>query len=123
MKSILPLNGSGKYEHKSQPLASRKVYMRRVYHNAIWAFFILLLCLLLGILGYHFTAGISWIDSLHNASMILSGMGPVVQIETNSGKLFSSFYALFSGVAFITNIGILLSPIAHRFFHKLHAEE
>ena len=77
---------------------------------------------MLGILGYHYTADISWIDSLHNASMILSGMGPVVEIKTVSGKLFSSFYALFSGVAFITNIGILLAPAAHRIFHKLHAE-
>ncbi len=118
IKSVIPSS----YEHKSQPLASRKVYLKRVYHNLIWAFFIMLLCLLLGVFGYHYTGGISWIDSLHNASMILSGMGPVVQIESNSGKLFSSFYALFSGVAFITNIGILLSPIAHRFFHKLHAE-
>ena len=55
--------------------------------------------------------------------MILSGMGPVVEIKTNAGKYFSSFYALFSGVAFITNIGILSAPIAHRFFHKLHLEE
>jgi hypothetical protein len=50
-------------------------------------------------------------------------MGPVVEIKTNSGKLFSSFYALFSGVAFITNIGLLLTPIIHRFFHKMHIEE
>jgi hypothetical protein len=54
--------------------------------------------------------------------MILSGMGPVAEIKSVGGKLFSSFYALFSGVAFITNIGILLAPAAHRIFHKLHAE-
>lgn len=81
---------------------------------------ILALCLLIGILGYHYTADIAWIDSLHNASMILSGMGPVVEIKTTAGKLFSSFYALFSGVVFITNIGIILAPAAHRLFHRLH---
>jgi hypothetical protein len=84
---------------------------------------LLVFCLSIGIIGYHYSAGIAWIDSLHNASMILSGMGPVVEIKTNSGKLFSSFYALFSGVAFITNIGLLLTPIIHRFFHKMHIEE
>jgi hypothetical protein len=84
---------------------------------------LLIFCLSLGVLGYHYTSNITWIDSLHNASMILSGMGPVVEIKTNSGKLFSSFYALFSGVAFITNIGLLLTPIVHRFFHKMHMEE
>jgi hypothetical protein len=111
-----------KFENKKQPLATRSVYLRRQLYSVSVAILILAICLMLGILGYHYTADISWIDSLHNASMILSGMGPVVEIKTVSGKLFSSFYALFSGVAFITNIGILLAPAAHRIFHKLHAE-
>lgn len=81
---------------------------------------ILFICLLIGIIGYHYTAGIPWLDAIHNASMILSGMGPVVNITTNSGKIFSSFYALFSGVIFITNIGVILAPAIHRFFHRLH---
>lgn len=83
---------------------------------------IMILCLLIGVLGYHFMAGIGWLDSLHNASMILSGMGPVVNINTTVGKLFSSFYALFSGVIFITNIGFMLAPAIHRFFHRLHVQ-
>ena len=84
---------------------------------------LIIICLLIGVLGYHYTANIDWLDALHNASMILSGMGPVVEITTVAGKWFSSFYALFSGIMFITNIGILLAPAAHRFFHKLHVEE
>jgi len=123
MKQIQKSSNKNAYEHKSEPIASRKVFMGRVYRNALLATLIMFLCLCIGILGYHFIAGICWINSLHNASMILSGMGPVVTIESTSGKLFSSFYALFSGVAFITNIGILIAPVAHRFFHKLHAEE
>ena len=82
----------------------------------------MIICLLIGILGYHYTAGIGWLDSLHNASMILSGMGPVVNINTRIGKLFSSFYALFSGVIFITNIGVILAPAIHRFFHQMHVQ-
>jgi len=111
------------YEHKSQRLAPRQVYYKRIVRNAVFAGSILFVCLLIGVAGYHYTSDIPWIDSLHNASMILSGMGPVVEIKTTSGKWFSSIYALFSGVAFITNIGILIAPIAHRFFHKLHLEE
>jgi hypothetical protein len=76
--------------------------------------------LLIGVLGYHYTASIPWIDSVHNACMILSGMGPVVTITNNAGKIFSSFYALFSGVIFITNIGVILAPAIHRFFHRMH---
>jgi hypothetical protein len=85
-------------------------------------FGLLTICLAIGVFGYHFFAKLAWLDSLHNASMILSGMGPVAEIKTVSGKLFSSFYALFSGVAFITNIGLLLTPVVHRFFHKMHVE-
>jgi hypothetical protein len=84
---------------------------------------LLFVCLLLGICGYHYLANIPWLDSLHNASMILSGMGPVVAIDTVAGKWFSSFYAIFSGIAFISTIGIMTAPIVHRFFHILHLEE
>ncbi len=111
------------YEHKSQPLAPRPKYYKRVARNLSISGTLIFLCLMIGILGYHYTADIPWLDSLHNASMILSGMGPVVEIKTDGGKWFSSFYALFSGIMFITNIGIILAPIAHRFFHKLHLQQ
>lgn len=111
------------YEKTSEPVASFSVFIKRMGWNLMIAFLMLIICLAIGVLGYHYTDNISWIDSLHNASMILSGMGPVVTINSTIGKLFSSFYALFSGVAFITNIGIILTPLAHRLFHSLHVEE
>ena len=112
-----------KYEHKSEPLAPSSVYIRRILINLAWATIVLFISLWIGILGYKFLAPMSWIDALHNASMILSGMGPVVIIQTTIGKMFSSFYALFSGVVFITNIGILIAPVAHRFLHKMNLED
>lgn len=111
------------YEHKSKPLLPKHLFIQRMMWNGLVVTGILFICLMIGILGYHFWGPMSWIDALHNASMILSGMGPVAEITTTVGKIFSSFYALFSGVAFITNIGVLISPVAHRFFHKLHLEE
>ena len=111
------------YEHKSQPLASSIVYYRRVLSNLFKTICILGASLMLGILGYKFLGPMSWIDALHNASMILSGMGPVVTIQTNAGKLFSSFYAIFSGVVFISSIGVLIAPTAHRFFHSMNLED
>ncbi len=110
------------YEHKTAPIASKKVFLKRLYLNSIIAAIIMFSCLLIGVVGYKLGGPMSWIDALHNASMILSGMGPVAEIKTFGGKLFSSFYALFSGVAFVTNIGLLIAPLAHRFFHILHAE-
>ena len=116
-------NITAMYEKKNQPLARPAVFYRRIFYNLAVATLLLCACLAIGILGYHATTGMPWIDALHNASMILSGMGPVVEIKTNTGKYFSSFYALFSGVAFITNIGIILAPAAHRLFHRLHVQE
>ncbi len=111
------------YENKKQPLAPAHVFYGRLFRNIVIAMFILSVCLLIGILGYHYIADIEWIDAVHNASMILSGMGPVAEVKTFSGKIFSSAYALFSGVAFITNIGFLLAPAVHRFLHKIHVSE
>lgn len=111
------------YEHKSDPLVPVNVFYRRVFRNMMIASVIILICLSIGILGYHYTANIPWLDALHNASMILSGMGPVVEITTVSGKWFSSIYALFSGVVFITNVGIILAPAVHRLFHRLNLED
>jgi hypothetical protein len=111
------------YEHRLQPLAPRKVFYKRFLYNLFFALSIFAVCLLIGIAGYHFLAGAGWIDAIHNASMILSGMGPVIEIHNTGGKLFSSAYALFSGVVFITNIGVILAPLAHRLFHRLHLQD
>ncbi|HEY6503036.1 MAG TPA: hypothetical protein VIZ28_03590 [Chitinophagaceae bacterium] len=117
------------YEHKRQPLAPRKVYYKRLGVNVLIALIVIAVCLAIGTIGYYVTRDksitppITWLDAFHNASMILSGMGPVMPINTDSGKWFSSFYALFSGIMFITNIGLILAPALHRFFHKLHLED
>ena len=81
------------------------------------------LSLSLGILGYHFIAGFNWVDSLLNAAMILTGMGPVGALNSDAAKLFASAYALFSGVVFITATGILLAPTFHQVLHRFHIEE
>ena len=111
------------YEHVSQPLLKPREFYRRVLKNLFFACFVLFISLVIGIVGYHQTSDAGWIDSLHNASMILSGMGPVIEIKTTAGKIFSSFYALFSGIVFISNIGIILAPAIHRLIHHLHLQE
>lgn len=77
----------------------------------------------IGILGYHYIAGFSVVDSILNASMILTGMGPVGDVRSTAGKLFASVYAIFSGLIFITVMGVMLTPLAHRLLHRFHVEE
>jgi hypothetical protein len=83
---------------------------------------VLLGSLALGVCGYHLTEGLPWIDALLNASMILGGMGPVDPLKTNGGKLFASFYALYSGLAIISIAGLMIAPAAHRMLHVFHVE-
>lgn len=115
------------YENKRQKLAPKKVFYARVRKNAAVAFLLMLLSLLLGVIGYKLTIPqFDWYDSLLNASMILSGMGPVIDaniVLSNQAKVFASIYALFSGITFLSIFGILLAPVIHRFFHKLHLED
>jgi hypothetical protein len=77
----------------------------------------------IGILGYHYVAQFTWIDSLLNASMILGGMGPMGELHTDGAKVFASAYALFSGLVFIGVLGTLLAPFVHRLMHRFHIDE
>jgi hypothetical protein len=109
-------------EHHTEPLLPRALFLRRLLNYAFIAFLLILFALGIGVLGYRYFEGLSWLDALLNASMILGGMGPVNSLHTNGGKLFASFYALFSGIAFLAIAGTLIAPIAHRFLHRLHLE-
>lgn len=108
------------YEHHKQPLASRKVFIGRLRRNGLIGASLLLISLTIGMFGYHFLEDLSWIDALLNVSMILGGMGPVNQIKTEPGKIFASFYAIYSGVILLASVGILITPIFHRFLHRFH---
>jgi len=108
------------YEYHKQPLASREVFVRRLALNGLIGLLLLAFSLVIGMLGYRFLEDLSWIDSLLNASMILGGMGPVNDMRTDAGKIFASFYAIYSGVILLASVGILITPIFHRFLHHFH---
>jgi hypothetical protein len=110
------------YEHHSEPLLSKERFIRRVAFHCLVAGGVIAVGLGIGISGYHFIEGLSWLDALLNASMILGGMGPVDPIRSTAGKLFASFYALFAGIMFIVVAAILTAPVAHRFLHRHHLE-
>ncbi|HZL46652.1 MAG TPA: hypothetical protein VFC28_10530 [Opitutaceae bacterium] len=110
------------FEHRRDPLLPRRDYFRRLIRHALIAGGILLAALGLGIAGYHCFEGMGWLDAFANAAMILSGMGPLAPLTTAGGKLFAGIYALFSGVAFLTTVGVLVAPVVHRALHKFHVE-
>jgi len=111
------------FERKHERLLSRRQFAKRMALALSFAAVILTFALVLGTFGYHWVARFEWIDAFLNASMILTGMGPVGEIKTTAGKLFASFYALFSGMIFITVVAVTLTPLLHRLLHKFHIDE
>jgi hypothetical protein len=111
-----------RFERRHEPLAHPLVFLRRMLRSFLLSGGIILGSLLLGVVGYHATAGLDWFDALLNASMILSGMGPVSPLVAREAKLFASLYALYSGVVFLVASGVLVSPAVHRLLHHFHLE-
>jgi len=111
-----------KFEHKSQPLLSRRQFAKRMALYTLFALGFLCISLAIGTIGYAHFANLPPVDAFLNASMILTGMGPVDKIETTAGKLFAAIYAIYSGVAFLTFCGVLFTPVFHRFMHTFHLE-
>ncbi len=110
------------YEHRFQPMLPRAAFLKRLSKHALVSAAIVFGSLLLGVLGYHFLGRLAWIDALVNASMLLGGMGPVDTLTTIAGKLFASFYALYSGIIFLLAAGIIFAPVFHRLLHHFHLE-
>ncbi|MHB8840056.1 MAG: hypothetical protein ACYC7F_14025 [Gemmatimonadaceae bacterium] len=110
------------YEHHSAPLLPRHLFWRRMLQHGGVAAAMIAVSLAAGTVGYHVLGELAWVDAFENASMILGGMGPVDPITETSGKLFASFYALYSGVIFLVIAGVLFTPVLHRVMHHFHLD-
>jgi hypothetical protein len=119
----LLLPGFYMLEHAKDRLLPRAKFILRMLISVVLGIVLTLIALGIGMIGYHHYEKMGWIDSFANASMILSGMGPLSPLQTDGGKLFAGFYALFSGLAFILIVGIILAPVVHRIFHQFHIAE
>ncbi len=110
------------YERRHEPLLPAAAFLWRMVWHAAVALGLLAVGLGAGVLGYHLTEEMPWLDSFLNASMILGGMGPVNELQTRAGKAFAGCYALFSGLFFLVVVAVLLAPAVHRYAHKFHLE-
>jgi hypothetical protein len=117
-----PLRSPLVYEHHRRPLLPWRLFLRRAGRHLLFALVLILAAVGVGTIGYHLLNGLGWIDAFLNASMILSGMGPVDRMESDAAKIFAALYALFSGLVFIGIAGIVLAPWLHRLFHLMHIE-
>lgn len=111
------------YEKVKQKVIPVRGFLYRLWLNFLIGLFLIFLSLGIGMAGYHYIEGLPWIDAYADASMILSGMGPLHELKTDAGKIFAGTYALFSGIIFLVILAILFAPVFHRFFHKLHVQD
>jgi len=111
------------FEHKSEPLISRVRFFGRMLRSLSITMGIGVVSLALGTVGYCYFGNLDFLDGLLNATMILTGMGPVDPMQSTAGKLFASFYALYSGIAFLSIMAVITAPIFHRILHRFHLEE
>lgn len=111
-----------RFENRKEKVATMRDFLKRLSRYALFAFVLILFSVTAGTVGYHFIGELKWIDSFHMACMILTGMGPTTEMKSDAAKVFSSLFALYSGVAFLSITAIFLAPIVHRFLHILHVE-
>jgi hypothetical protein len=111
------------YEQHPHHLLPWPLFLRRAGRHLLFALALIVAAVGIGTIGYHLLNGLGWLDAFLNASMILSGMGPVDRMESDGAKLFAALYALFSGLVFIGIAGIVLAPWLHRLFHLMHIED
>ena len=111
------------FETRQQKLLSPHRFVRRQLASLLLGLVTLGVALSIGVAGYHWIGGLAWVDALLDASMILSGMGPVEMDLTNAGRVFESLYALFCGVILLGSAGILFTPVIHRLLHRFHLED
>ncbi len=111
------------YEHRHQPLIPRRAFVARLLGQAARGLGLIAGALWIGMAGYHWLEGLSWLDAYLNAAMILGGMGPVAELHTPAGKAFAGTYALFAGVVFLVAVSVMLAPAVHRALHRFHLDE
>lgn len=109
-------------EAKTKQLPQKKHFYGKLFRNGIVALLFIVFSLIIGTVGYHVYFELPWVDSLYNASLILTGMGPVDIAPNDTAKIFASIYSIYSGVAFLTSVAVFLSPVFHRFLHKFRLD-
>jgi hypothetical protein len=112
-----------KFEHRQDKVATISHFLMRLGRFGFFAGLLIFFSVGIGTLGYHHFTHLSWLDSFYMSSMILTGMGPTANMTTDGAKIFSSFYALYSGVAFLTITAVIFAPIVHRLLHILQVEK
>ena len=109
-------------KYPKNQLLPRREFVHRLGWSIAVGCVLIIFSLSIGIVGYHLIGGLAWIDAFLDASMILSGMGPISTLHSDAAKLFAGCYAIYCGIMLIATTGVIFAPVIHRSLHKFHLE-
>jgi hypothetical protein len=81
--------------------------MRRLFY----AFSGIVVVMVVGIVGFHQIEGMDWVNAIYFESMLATGQGPPLALNTNAGKLFASVMGFVSVGAVFATLVVTLAPI------------
>lgn len=111
------------FEKRNQQIISKKLFYSRLAKHLLVAAGLVVVSLSIGTVGYQTLENMGWVDAFYNASMILTGMGPVSPLRHDASKVFASLYAVYGGIVILAITAIVLAPLAHRLLHWFHLKE
>jgi sterol desaturase/sphingolipid hydroxylase (fatty acid hydroxylase superfamily) len=110
------------WEHHTEPLASERVFIGRVFQQFLLGLMLVFFALCVGMTGYMLIGKLNWVDAFLESCMLLSGAGPLYteRDSSNALKIFSSLYCLFGTLVVVVTVGLLATPVVHRILHRVH---
>ncbi len=110
------------FERFHEPLLARSLFLLRMAKFFGVAVVIDLLLVVLGGIGYRSFEGVSWLDAVTDAAMVMTGNGPITHLQTAGGKLFAVVDALAGQALYMLVIAMFLTPVVHRLLHIFHVK-
>jgi len=83
---------------------------------------LIIVSLLLGMAGFHFTGDYGMVESFSQAALLLGGEGPSGAYPNDPTRIFAGIYALYSGLTYIILSALLLAPVFSSVLKRHHVD-